>query len=150
MRILTVRNPWAWAIIHGRKNIENRARNIAGTYRGPVAVHVGLEYDDAWSSQPMLDAMQRLSAGDERPWREHFGQIIGVVDLVGVHTADDIKQTRDLLGLWPTCSPWAERRGVHLELANPRPLPSPVTYRGALSLRLLDPLTTAHIEELLA
>lgn len=45
MRILTVRQPWAWAIIHGQKDVENRVRNIAGDYRGPVAIHTAL--DDA-------------------------------------------------------------------------------------------------------
>jgi hypothetical protein len=30
MRALTVRQPWAWAIVHGGKDIENRTRNIAG------------------------------------------------------------------------------------------------------------------------
>ena len=29
LRILTVRQPYAWAIIHGGKDIENRTRNIA-------------------------------------------------------------------------------------------------------------------------
>lgn len=33
MRILTVRQPWAWAIIHGGKDVENRTRNVAGDYR---------------------------------------------------------------------------------------------------------------------
>lgn len=45
MRILTVRQPWAWAIIHGGKDVENRVRNIAGDYRGPIAIHVGLQHD---------------------------------------------------------------------------------------------------------
>lgn len=45
MRILTVRQPWAWAIIHGGKNVENRVRNIAGNYRGPVAIHAALQPD---------------------------------------------------------------------------------------------------------
>ena len=30
MRVLTVRQPWAWAIIHGGKDVENRVRNLAG------------------------------------------------------------------------------------------------------------------------
>jgi hypothetical protein len=47
VRILTVRQPWAWAIIHGGKTVENRVRNIAGDYRGPVLIHVGLRDDDA-------------------------------------------------------------------------------------------------------
>ena len=43
LRVLTVRQPYAWAIIHGGKDIENRTRNIAGSYRGPVAIHAALQ-----------------------------------------------------------------------------------------------------------
>lgn len=34
----TVRQPWAWAIFHG-KTIENRTQNVR--YRGPLAIHTG-------------------------------------------------------------------------------------------------------------
>mgnify|MGYP001137357808 FL=1 len=47
MRAITVRQPWAWAIVFGQKDVENRSRNIAGRYRGPVAIHAGLRDDDA-------------------------------------------------------------------------------------------------------
>ena len=49
MRVLTVRQPWAWAIIHGGKDVENRTRNLAGAYRGPVAIHVAGKYAEAGS-----------------------------------------------------------------------------------------------------
>lgn len=53
MKVLTVRQPWAAAIIHGGKDVENRTRNLAGSYRGPVAIHAGLAYDEdalIWAS----------------------------------------------------------------------------------------------------
>ena len=40
-----LRNPWAWAIIFGGKDVENRTRNIAGGYRGPVAITSSLRVD---------------------------------------------------------------------------------------------------------
>ena len=46
MRVLTVRQPWAWAILNAGKNIENRSRNIVGSYRGPVAIHAGMTADN--------------------------------------------------------------------------------------------------------
>lgn len=50
-RILTVRQPWAWAIIHGGKTVENRVRNISGDYRGPVLIHAAKVNDtDAWAA----------------------------------------------------------------------------------------------------
>lgn len=37
MKALSVRPPWAWAIAHAGKRIENRSRRT--TYRGPIAIH---------------------------------------------------------------------------------------------------------------
>ncbi|MET7669386.1 hypothetical protein [Micromonospora luteifusca] len=45
LRAITVKQPWAWAIAHGGKNIENRSRDI--TYRGRLAIHA----DKAWAWQ---------------------------------------------------------------------------------------------------
>lgn len=149
MRILTVRQPWAWAIIHGGKDVENRVRNIAGDYRGPVAIHVAGEYAETSTDLPALhDAMDEwcdahcFTTGvipQSHPWFAGVGQIIGVVDLVDVHT--------DLVGGRPVvhCSPWAEDGAHHLVLANPRPLAEPIPYRGALGLRYLVDNTTARI-----
>lgn len=133
MRILTVRQPWAWAIIHGGKDVENRVRNIAGDYRGPVAIHAGAAWD--WDTQlGVIPTPHPTSVALVR------GEIIGVVDLVGVHT--------DLVGGRPVahCSPWAEDGAHHLVLSNPRPLAKPIPYRGALGLRRLDADTIARIE----
>ena len=140
MRILTVRQPWAWAIIHGGKHVENRVRNIAGSYRGPVAIHAGLRYDTAWSSRPLDDAMQESGARLRHgglPWRAGEGHILGVVDLVDVHQLDSAACYDD--------TEWAEDGMYHLVLANPRPLTSPIPYRGALGLRRLDEETTAAV-----
>lgn len=174
MRIITVRQPWAWAIIHGGKDVENRVRNIAGDYRGPVAIHAGLAYDhDSHGlALPALREAQdaaALAAGAEvypggylweigqpdprKVWSVH-GAIIGVVDLVGAHmaTPDDLGQIRcqpanRTPGAWrEACSPWAQEANYHLELANPRPLAEPITYTGALGLRRLSEETIAHIQ----
>ena len=161
MRILTVRQPWAWAIMHG-KNVENRVRNIAGRYRGPIAIHVALsEQVNAFSNAAARDELNVAANrwydsfdpedGLVPPWRQNLGHIIGVVDLVDVHespalvgchydgsAAHGSMQAR-------LCSPWAEKGARHLVLENPRPLAEPIQYRGALGLRALDPETTARI-----
>jgi hypothetical protein len=139
MKILTVRQPWAWAIIHGGKDVENRTRNIAGLYRGPVAIHAGLAYDAAWSSRALDDAMQASGArlGEPpMPWWGGEGHIIGVVNLWAVHRDADggnCCARRPVGG--PGGSPWAERDVWHLCLNAPRPLSKPLPYRGALGLR---------------
>lgn len=129
MRILTVRQPWAWAIIHGGKNVENRVRNIAGDYRGPVLIHAAKAFD-------LFAYDENENYFDEQDERYAIrGAIIGVVDLAGIHRADDCVESGEL------CSPWAQADSldtVHMVLANPRVIDEPIPYKGALGLRKID------------
>jgi hypothetical protein len=43
MKALSIRQPWAWLIVHGYKDVENRT--WATRYRGPLLVHAGLTLD---------------------------------------------------------------------------------------------------------
>jgi hypothetical protein len=160
MRALTVSQPWAWAIIHGGKTIENRTR--LWSYRGPLAVHAGARWSDrgAWF-EPLQHAYAAWLGFDQwtGPYGGHtampidpkhddrdrelidFGAVIGVVDLTGSHWAT------------PDCcdgNPWAERSYVehdgvtrhdiaHLVLADPRPVDPPIDCRGRLGLWTLPP-----------
>jgi hypothetical protein len=168
VRILTVRQPWAWAIIHGGKDVENRVRNVAGDYRGPVAIHAGLTWDGSpYDHRLIREAHVRLrDAGDglgliDRE-RQHMdpgtGHILGVVDLVGSHIckshsgASDVPDCLDSETPFAmTCSEWAEftpgQTTHHLVLRNPRPLTEPIPYRGALGLRTLPTEVEALILE---
>ena len=141
MRAITVRQPWAWAIIHGGKDVENRTRNIAGAYRGPVAIHAGLAFDEHMPRDLAPEIVELFTA------RRHYprGAIIGVVDLVDIHECRSHRGDSDVpdcvrsgTPLATTCSSWAEfRRGEtvhHLVLANPRPLVEPIPWRGQLGL----------------
>jgi len=154
MRILTVRQPWAWAIIHGGKDVENRKRNIAGDYRGPIAIHAGLAWDRFWPEDgpledAMLDEMHRRRHRKPWPWNEHRGAIIGVVDLTDVHHAHTCPTA--LEDRWPVCSHWAERGDIyHLVLERPRALATPIPYRGMLGLRRFNETVDAQIIEALA
>lgn len=142
MRVLTIRQPWAWAIIHGGKTVENRTRNLAGSYRGPVAIHAGRSEDVGayrhadtthnalWSA---FQGAGRIAMGLPA-WRQWSGHIIGVVDFVDVHAALDC-MTQDHEGDWKVCTEWSDRAGYHLVLANPRALDQPVPWRGGLGLR---------------
>lgn len=42
MRCLSGQQPFWWAILHAGKRIENRSRNLAGKYRGPILLHASL------------------------------------------------------------------------------------------------------------
>jgi len=163
MRILTVRQPWAWAIIHGGKDVENRVRNVAGAYRGPIAIHVAQSDADAapesvWKSQ--ADFYRRRAMPIRQPILSipgyfDYGNIIGVVDLVGVHESrgegcGTRKGTTRLGEGIPQCSEWAEAWAHHLVIATPRALPQPIPFKGALGLRRLTVDTVRQIEEQLA
>ena len=154
MRAITVRQPWAWQIIHQGKNVENRTRNIAGKYRGPVAIHAGL--------QPDKEALRRLPKRAPEwvtaPRVFDYGVILGVVDLVDVHYAHSCLTRRDGLALVgpaePCCGQWAQRDVYHLVLANARPISkNPVAdpgipCRGALGLWTPPADVVARLESL--
>lgn len=155
MRILTVRQPWAWAIIHGGKDVENRSSNIAGSYRGPVAIHVSRSLADAsaWTD-PNVEA--EWSGAESIPaWSTTLGAVIGVVDLVDVHNGLNSERSRMRAvrscfqaGMpYGPCSPWAMADHHHLVLANPRPLPQPIPATGRLGLWRPDDALLAAITE---
>ena len=166
LRVLAVRQPWAWAIVHGGKDVENRARSL-GPYRGPVAIHAPLALDHEYDVRLIGEAVGRLArstraglelvakhAGAVRaPGNEiterfgNLGAVIGVVDLVGAHLGG-------ATGCHPDpgdpqrlarCSPWAMPDHHHLVLANPRPLATPIPARGRLGLWRPDPDLTSAI-----
>jgi hypothetical protein len=138
MRILTVRQPWAWAIIFGGKNVENRSRNIAGTYRGPVLIHAGLtavdDADPIWNADRFRTALEAAPA-TARDSMKVRGAILGVVELLDSHPAPECSGFGEDRGL---CSQWAEDGGWHLTLAAPRALREPIAFRGGLGLRRVD------------
>lgn len=123
MKAITVRQPWAWAIMHGGKDVENRTRNIAGSYRGPLVIHASKTHDE----DDYYDVQDLLPEDVEIPQDLTFGCALGVVELVGAHTST-------LIGCNRCVSPWGCVASWHLILANPRPFPEPIPYKGALGL----------------
>lgn len=133
MKALTVQQPWAWAIFHG-KTIENRTQQW--TYRGPLAIHAGMRFSYSGSISGLVWNAWNQCAVPDRPLDPKafdFGAILGVVDLVDVHPSAGC------------CAPWGEtsyvehggrerRQIVHLVLENPRLLPEPIPCKGALGL----------------
>lgn len=43
MKALSIQQPWAWLIVNGHKDIENRTWET--NYRGPIVVHTGKKFD---------------------------------------------------------------------------------------------------------
>jgi hypothetical protein len=116
MRAITIKAPWAWAIMHGGKDIENRTWKT--NVRGRIAVHSspGLTREDyewarRWSKQktgillPDFEELERAA-------------IIGTVEVI-----DCVKRHP---------SRWHARGHYGFVLANPRPLSKPVPCAGFL------------------
>jgi hypothetical protein len=154
MKALTVRHPWAWAITHGGKNVENRSRRT--NYRGTVYIHAAQAMDfDAFSS-PALEAAENayIRRGVTGPFGKinqidlsTCGMVIGTVELVGCHHADEcrtaIESAQAGVIREELCSPWAMDGHYHWELDSPRPLACPFPEKGKLGIwNLLPPATT--------
>ncbi|WP_213761748.1 ASCH domain-containing protein [Caballeronia sp. dw_19] len=85
MKALSVRQPYAWLIVNGHKDIENR--DWATNFRGRVLIHAGLTY-------PKRDHRADAEIYDARfgnyPERETMlGGIVGVATITGCVTASD-------------------------------------------------------------
>jgi len=85
MKALSIRQPWAWLIVNGHKDIENRT--WATKFRGEVLVHAGLimtrkEYaavDDFLRNHPNKKIRSiRLPSFDKLP----CGGIVGITKIV--------------------------------------------------------------------
>lgn len=100
LRALAIKQPWAWLIVNGYKDIENRS--WATRYRGPLLIHAGQSESD-------LDEAEL--AGIERkhhiklPREFKRGGIVGVVDVVDCRAR--------------TKSPWHIRGNIGWVLSNP-------------------------------
>jgi hypothetical protein len=139
MIVITIRQPWAWAIAKGYKTVENRGWTTS--HRGPIAIHAAKKWDN-----PAVDAVRTVRdlareqgatlperLADDLPLSD-VGVIIAVVDLVSICTAS-LKQAGPVQC---GCGPWAQPGEAHWLLANARPLPDPIAAKGRLSLWAAD------------
>lgn len=147
--VLTVRNPWAFGISHGGKPVENRGREMK--YRGLLWLHAGARsrWDPAGADSPLIQtAWTRyvrvipgwpgLPATDitlgRRTTLMSFGAVTALVEVRGCHWWEECRSVGIFAPEGTMCSPWAVPGQWHITLANVRPLPEPVSCRGALGL----------------
>lgn len=85
MRALSIRQPWAWLILHAGKDIENR--QWPAHYRGELLVHAakGMTGDEYWEARAFVagqpELMQLLHTIPPMGALERGG-IVGRVELV--------------------------------------------------------------------
>lgn len=114
MRTLSIRQPWAWLILHGGKDVENRDWSTA--FRGRILVHAGKGMTRAEHEDAAWFAHQCTGLPTPKYEELERGGIVGSVEIVDCVTV--------------CASPWFVGQYGFL-LANPRPGPF-VPWRGQL------------------
>lgn len=90
MKALSVRQPWAWLLVNGYKDIENRGWKTH--YQGPLLIHAGKAWRGKYSPRtPCLfqKELNDIGMGDIRlpePEALRRGGIVGVIEMVGCVT----------------------------------------------------------------
>jgi ASCH domain len=116
VKVLTIRQPWAWAVIYGGKDVENRRWRTA--YRGLLLIHAGKNADPDPEANPRLlwtMADPEAFAQPRQAW-EAREAIIGFVYLADVLTDSP--------------SPWATRGLYNWVFEFPAPIDPLVPCRG--------------------
>ena len=118
---LTVRQPWAWAIVRGLKDVENRSwkppRKVMGAY---IAIHAG---SAVWTEEDIAE-VEQLS-GVKPPELLSFGGIIGLARVANYFQPYSGREE----------SPWYEGGEAYgWQLADTFELPEPIACKGALNI----------------
>jgi hypothetical protein len=114
MQALTIRQPWAHAILHLGKDVENRTFRVH--YRGPLLIHAAA-YKERHPRQLLVKYIEPPS--EESLLSLSLGHIVGVVNL-----DDCVRNAKSL---------WAEPGKWHWLLGKRRPI-RPVMCKGWLGL----------------
>uniref|UniRef100_I2Q2Q5 ASCH domain-containing protein n=1 Tax=Desulfovibrio sp. U5L TaxID=596152 RepID=I2Q2Q5_9BACT len=125
---ISVQQPWAWLIVNGFKDVENRTWRLPDKHRGPVLIHASLKPRFSLAAARELletfHARYGLAGGLRFP-REgrEVGGVVGVATLTGC-TSDHV-------------SPWCAGGQWHWRIEAARPLPF-MPCRGQLGFFRVD------------
>lgn len=118
MKALSIRQPWAWAILHAGKDVENRM--WSSKVRGTILVHASgsmTRKEYALFGEFFASELCRSISEIPNPLDLPLGKIVGTVEVVDCVTR----------------SPSAWFFGPYgFVLANPRPFAKPIPFKGAL------------------
>lgn len=125
MLALSIRQPWAWAILHAGKDVENRTWMLPLFFKLPqrIVIHAGKKEDP--EGYAFLKQMHIIP-----PANLPTGCLVGEVDITGSAAYEYPEHTRPRNAQVET-SHWAF--GPYcFTLANPKAYKEPIPYRGAL------------------
>ena len=116
MKALSLTQPMAWAIFHG-KDVENRTWPTK--FRGRVIIHASKKFD-ALHYGWLVQNDNRLVTGGVPAFKQEFvyGALIGEVDIIDCIISSG--------------SRWAFPSYYHFVLANAIPYDKPIPYKGML------------------
>ena len=117
MKAISVKQPWAWAIVAGYKDVENRSRRT--NFRGPLLIHAGLTLDPL-GFQFLWDRGLYKSLPAELPQ----GGLVGTVEVVDCNKGYD--------------SEWAFAGHWHWVLKRPREFRNLLPCPGRLGMFFPD------------
>ena len=119
VRCLAVRQPFAWAIVAGEKDIENRSQKTP--YRGTVFIHASTS--KSYVNNLFRETIPKLPAKEFS-----FGAIIGAADMVDIQPLCEVLES----------NPWAQ--GPYCwKFENARIFKKPIPAKGKLNLFRLSP-----------
>ncbi|MGC5012562.1 hypothetical protein ACLQ2R_17500 [Streptosporangium sp. DT93] len=160
IKAITIKQPWAWAIAHGGKDVENRTWGTSHT--GLLAIHAGA----AWAKEGAYDRQVIAAAQASKDEKSCYDPPLHVEIEVGSGRASRVRPTDpryirsaivavaevENMGVCEGyCSLWAIPGQHHWRLTNVRPLAQPVPCKGRLGLwNLPDAVETAVHDQLAA
>lgn len=110
MKALSIKNPWAWLIAKGVKDIENRSRRTH--YRGKILIHVSQRWDAGFADMSNMFSYEQWNSLNTKHQNRLINQskmptgvIIGEVNIV-----DCIQDSKSI---------WALENHFHWVLENP-------------------------------
>jgi hypothetical protein len=139
VRALSLTQPWAWLVVYGGKDIENRVPGFSHkSFRGEFLIHAakGMTERDwygAFAFTRALDAKLALRIPQARDL--HRGCIIGIGEITNMLPPGD------------SGKPWHMRDQYGFVLRNVRPL-APIPCKGSLGFWKVPPHIVATVEAL--
>lgn len=115
LKAVSVANPWAWGIVHGPKDLENRQRPTR--HRGWLLIHASKSRNRLGDEGDLLPDLPPVAELD-------FGAIIGICRVTDCQTAEECRGERFAHPDWKYC--W--------RLADRQPLLRPIPWSGKLGM----------------
>lgn len=118
MKVLSIRQPWAWLICNGIKDLENRTWTTR--YRGTLLIHAGQQFEDE-AVYPILNNL----SDEERKQFPMRASLFPRCGLVGIAKLADVTSDSESKWYVPGSYAWCFSKALSFDL---------IPLRGQLGL----------------